>query len=327
MGESYYKYRQVTFNREGCLSDDSLNYVINPIQTSHYYLPTRERLNDPTEGVFRNQIENELHGFVRAITGVVDKEKLFKPVFESSAAMTAVVKTSGIFSLTKNDIDELMWAHYADSHRGIAIEYDIDLLTRFTPKAHLHTFNVKYDSEPPKLGWADVQNANAMQTMLGYKSPRWSYEKEFRVLVDNINGQMPHDYRAIKSITFGVNFPNDKCQMIIDLVHDKVAKFYKIEQIENSYKFIRVLYKDLGQKSFNRELHQIDWSLHLSNTPSTKKSQLISKIESVVALDPHYLELIQAEKSSIEPGKFSVQYMVEHGMGLSPSTQYTKVML
>lgn len=327
MAISYYKYRQVSFDKNGDLSKESLNYVINPIKTSHYYLPTRDRLNDPTEGVFNNQIQSELLGFMQGVPGLGERQELAEPIFEHARALSTAIDSSGIFSLTHNHTDELMWAHYADSHRGIAIEYDLDLLTRFTPRAHLHTFDVEYEKKPPKLGLRDINNSKVLQVMLGYKSPRWAYEEEFRVLVDNINGQIPHDYRAVKSITFGLNFPIEKRQVIIDLVSNKVTNFYEIKKIPNSYMFERVEYQKIASRAAKVDNPQIDWNFHLSGTTPSEKAALIEQVESIIKLDPHYLELIQAEKSSIQNGKYCIQYQTTHKMGLTVSTEYTKIYL
>jgi hypothetical protein len=327
MSELYFKYKQVTFDENGQLSKNSVNYVINPIQTSHYYLPTRDRLNDPSEGVFNNQLQKQLFGFMQGVTGLGERQELAEPVFERAKEVTAAINTSGIFSLTSNPTDELMWAHYADSHRGIAIEYDLELLTRFTPKSHLHTFDVEYEKGPPELGINNLASSNALQIMLGYKSPRWSYEEEYRVLVDNINGQIPHDFRAVKSVTFGLNFPADKRQMIIDLISCKVSEFFEIKNTPNSYIFERVPYKQVEEPCLSSNCPKIDWENHLAGVVQSEKESLIRNIESIIQTDPHYAELVHAEKSSIEVGKYCVQYLVTHELGLSTSTKYTKVLL
>jgi len=327
MSKLYFKYKQVTFDENGLLSDNSLNYVINPIITSHYYLPTRNLLNDPTEGVFNNQLQKQLFGFMQGVTGLGERQELSEPIFDRAREITNAINTSGIFSLTRNPTDELMWAHYADSHRGIAIEYDLDLLTRFTPKPHLHTFGVEYEKFPPEFGINNLASSEALRIMLGYKSPRWFYEEEYRVLVDNINGQMPHDFRAVKSLTFGLNFPKDKRQMIIDLISCKVSDFYEIKSIPNSYSFERVPYKKVEVPDLISNYPKIDWEDHLSGVEQSEKDNLIQSIENIIKTDPHYSELVHAEKSTIESGKYSVQYLVTHDLGLSTSTEYTKVLL
>jgi len=39
-------------------------------------------------------------------------------------------KKIGIFSLSKKYDDELLWAHYANSHKGFCIEYDLEILLK-----------------------------------------------------------------------------------------------------------------------------------------------------------------------------------------------------
>ncbi len=327
MGLSLYKYKEVNFDSDGQLSDETKKYVINPIQTSHFYLPTRKCLNDPTEGVFTNHIQRELNGYLQGVTALGERQDLLDPIYSSARAITQSLDTSGIFSLTSNHTDELMWAHYANSHTGIAIEYDLDLLTRFTPNHHLKVFDVSYEPLPPSLGLQSIINKNAMKIMFGYKSPRWKYEGECRVVVDNISGQMPHDYRAVKSITFGLRFPSEKRQEFIDLVKEKVPTFYQIVEVKDSYQFDRVMYQSLGNHKCELQSLDIDWEQHLAGIEGNERERLIETIESDLLSDPHYKGLVSAEVSSIEPQKIAVNYELSHGMDVHLATQYQKLMV
>ena len=304
-----------------------MNYVVKPIQTSHFYLPTRASLNDPTEGVFRNSLDTELKGYLQGVYGVGEQHDLMDKVYSSARQIVRNIDTSGIFSLTENPTDELMWAHYADSHQGIAIEYDLELLTRFVPNQHLHIFDVIYDKKTPLLGINSIASRNAMQVMFGYKSPRWHYEDECRVVTDNISGQMPHDYRAVKSITFGYRFPEEKRDMVIDLLKDRVQNFYRIVLNENSYTFTRETIKRLPNESSKVKL-DIAWDYHLAGFLHDDKLELIDRIENLLKLDPHYSQLISAEKSTIERDKVAVHYELGHeNFELQLSAEYQKVMV
>lgn len=327
MTKSLYKYKEFKFDKDGSVESSSLDYVIKPIQTSHFYLPTRNALNDPTEGVFRNALNSEIHGYLQGVYGIGERHDLIGNILDSAKGITQGLDTSGIFSLTGNHTDELMWAHYADSHKGIVIEYDLDLLTRFVPKNHLHIFDVAYNEKPPHLGMRNISSRNVMQVMLGYKSPRWDYEEECRIVTDNIHGQMPHDYRAVKSITFGYRFPKDQRDDVIELVKDRVKQFYEVILDENSYDFRRVLYKHFKSEATETKV-DVDWTYHLSGFSPDKRSALIDNIEGILKLDPHYSELTLAEKSTVVSGKVSVQYEVSHkSMDIHISNKYQKVMV
>ncbi|HHG3104734.1 TPA: DUF2971 domain-containing protein [Vibrio parahaemolyticus] len=327
MTKSVYKYKELKFDKNGSIESSSLDYVIKPIQTSHFYLPTRNALNDPTEGVFRNTLNSEIQSYLQGVYGIGERHDLIDNIFNSAKGITQGLDTSGIFSLTGNHTDELMWAHYADSHKGIVIEYDLDLLTRFVPKNHLHIFDVTYDKKPPHLGMRNISSRDAMQVMFGYKSPRWYYEDECRIVIDNIHGQIPHDYRAVKSITFGYRFPKDKRDGVIELVKDRVKQFYEVILDENSYDFRRVLYKHFDSEATESKV-DVDWTCHLSGFSQDARLALIDNIEDILKLDPHYSELTLAEKSTAVSGKVTVQYEVSHKfMDLQISNKFHKVMV
>ena len=50
-------------------------------------------------------------------------------------------------------------------------------------------------------------------------------------------------------------------------------------------------------------------------------------IENIFKADPHYVDLVHAEKTTMEHGKYCIQYRVKHDMGLIASTEYTKILL
>lgn len=71
--------------------------------------------------------------------------------------------TIGIYSLSKpkeNETfpcNELLWAHYANSHKGFCIEYDLDILL----KNHSSQFDIRnqihvvYKNERPEVSESD----------------------------------------------------------------------------------------------------------------------------------------------------------------------------
>lgn len=77
----------------------------------------------------------------------------------------------GVVSFTEAIDNLLMWSHYANSHRGMAVGFD--------PK---HEFfesldRVRYTTQRPDLH-NEFPNINAPE--LFFKSDQWSYEKEWR---------------------------------------------------------------------------------------------------------------------------------------------------
>jgi len=94
----------------------------------------------------------------------------------------ALNRNVGILSLTEVPDDLLMWAHYADSHRGILIGFD-----------ERHAFFNRRRSENDefyflrKVFYADIPPAPSILTIEGNamfvtKGTKWAYEREWRLL-------------------------------------------------------------------------------------------------------------------------------------------------
>ena len=87
---------------------------------------------------------------------------------------------TGVISLTETKRNLLMWSHYADSHKGMVIEFDIKHKFFNTPEVGNNfeglVHRVRYDRERPDdvKGWYE---------WFIYKSDEWIYEKEHRFLV------------------------------------------------------------------------------------------------------------------------------------------------
>lgn len=86
---------------------------------------------------------------------------------------------TGLISLTETKRNLLMWSHYADSHRGFVVEFDIKH-NFFNRKKQNNNYDGKihrvlYDRERP-------QHVNEFKEWFIYKSDEWIYEKEHRFL-------------------------------------------------------------------------------------------------------------------------------------------------
>lgn len=327
MSEHYFKYKALSLTPEGLLDNRSLKHVIGPIVDSYYYLPTREKLNDPNEGIFQNQIQKEISTFLQGITGTREKKVLTVPLNNLIRQVNQSTDNSGVFSLSMSVTDELMWAHYGSSHCGIAIEYNLDQLTRFSSSQHLHSFAVKYVDEPPNLDMRNLLSdaGESVRTMLGHKSPRWMYEEEYRVVLENINGKIPHDYRAVKSITFGLKVPGKVREKIYETTKHKVSKYYEICKMPGSYSLNRELLEAYSGNYPTGTPSGIDWRNHFEGLKDTEKAKVINMVEREIDNDPHFKELLLADKSSIDPSKAVLSYDSQHLLGLEAYTNNTKI--
>ena len=134
------------------------------------------------------------------------------------------------FSLSGTPLNELIWAHYGGSHYGFCIEYDIDKLIVFEP-LQLNCLDVEYSDSTPSITLSDLllsaNELQVLQKLLGTKSSRWEYESEMRVITTKA-GTHQYDYRAVKSIYFGLRCPETIRNQIMETLSGRGIVYRQI---------------------------------------------------------------------------------------------------
>lgn len=92
-------------------------------------------------------------------------------------------QSTGIICFSATAEDPVLWSHYADSHKGIAFEVDQHIEGEIE--------EVSYSENRPTLKyewlWDSRKSKEVLEilkTLFITKSKSWSYEKEWRVLID-----------------------------------------------------------------------------------------------------------------------------------------------
>ena len=86
----------------------------------------------------------------------------------------------GVLCLSEVCDDLLMWAHYADAHRGVCLVFNLNDSRRFPSRED--TLPVRYSKYRPSISPHDaVSFENALAIALSVKSEHWAYEKEWRL--------------------------------------------------------------------------------------------------------------------------------------------------
>lgn len=128
--------------------------------------------------------------------------------------------------------NELMWAHYADSHKGVCIKYHFpNSLTQLADGKDgvmCYFKDVSYSSQD--LHQYSGKDSINLYDAFFLKGEKWAYENELRLLLFDINGRPGfHSITAkncIESVYFGLKCPQehrDKIREILkDRIHEKV---------------------------------------------------------------------------------------------------------
>lgn len=212
-----YKYRA-----NSKMEADGTRLDINTLLSHQLYAAPLNSLNDPFEASVELPPDD-----IRGNEWVI--------------AVKQSIYSAGIFSLFKPSdgesfpSNELMWSHYADSHKGFCIEYDLDVLCPITSKTFdlISTANINYQSNRPVVTNRDNLDV-IIHKVFGTKSKAWEYENEIRLVFGN-SGLKPVPVNAIKAIYFGLRMDLKERKQIIEGLRNEVIDFFQIEQIGNTY--------------------------------------------------------------------------------------------
>lgn len=174
-----------------------------------------------------------------------------------------------IFSTSKECTNSLLWAHYANSHKGFCIGYEKTSIQNVTDNIH----DVSYCVKRPYI---DVNKPDELINLLYVKSKVWSYEKECRAVyslkdsdVSHFNKELYFDsnkdcnyiyklhghtqqknletLRSPKFITkecppneiyFGMNMTDKDKKRLFNISHKYNVKFYQVKYADITFEFI-----------------------------------------------------------------------------------------
>ena len=129
---------------------------------------------------------------------------------QTDEAVKSVKQMACIACFSETIRSVTMWSHYADSHKGFALEYDMstfrlkcqfcDKMKHCNQAAVCNIYPVVYDGKrydaTDFLAWFIVKGMGipmlnpdtfAASKCLLFKSPQWSYEREWRLVVSRLN--------------------------------------------------------------------------------------------------------------------------------------------
>lgn len=141
------------------------------------------------------------------------------PEYEKEAIKVAyteadtVRKTTGLLSLSSRADHMLLWGHYADSHKGIAL--------RFKPEKGDGYFEsacpVTYQRDRPKLNLVLESTVTLHRHGLLTKADYWSYEEEWRI-VKGVGSKGSHEFpmTSLDGIVLGAKISQDDERLVRD---------------------------------------------------------------------------------------------------------------
>lgn len=141
----------------------------------------------------------------------------------------------GVSCFSRNNSSLLMWSHYADSHRGICLEFDSQV------EPFSKSFEVTYKSKIPKINMDSLLNeeldSEFIKKLLSFKSIDWKHEDELRIFHQESNKSYVYPSNSLKAIYFGIRADQSDIEIVCSIIkaQNPNVKFYRMEKKELTF--------------------------------------------------------------------------------------------
>jgi len=180
-------------------------YAIQAIESQMLKVGSMAELNDPSD-------------CAPVITDLPERYDDF-PDLALRHIFSQVAESLGVLSFTVAIEDPVLWSHYGDSHRGVALGFDFPASEQPRP--------VRYSDDKPQISLWDIDTsvdaALTSSEVLFTKATSWKYEREHRKLI-RLTDCVP------RSGLYFYEFPKPtlKCVVIGDRCQPSKTYFYNL---------------------------------------------------------------------------------------------------
>ena len=198
---------------------------INPHQVlslinQELYFTAYHELNDPLECFFiHHEHENNLFGASLRQQNIIAR----------------------VCALTYQPESKLMYSHYADSHRGLCVEYGLNF-EDLSDENRMSYGNVSYSEKD------QIYNLNDLYLL---KNSDWRYEEEYRLVRFDNEAFFPCE---IKSITFGYRCPDEHRKIIYKISRRLNISYWELKQVGQTNDLARVEIDDLKKYQIENDM-------------------------------------------------------------------------
>lgn len=156
----------------------------------------------------------------------ITKNKLLKETLRIS------LETVGVFCLTELNDNLLMYSHYADSHKGMCLQFTFD-------EEHSKKLRKVVYSHDSTLVKINVFKREYTEHVIMNKSNIWEYEREWRFIHLFKKGTTDRFFSFppgfLTGIIFGCKTPSKDEEMLRSVMKSRAVKFYKAVQSDEFY--------------------------------------------------------------------------------------------
>lgn len=219
---------------------------LESLKNNQFYAAQPCMLNDPIEMIFYSEKATREIKILKLL--YANPKHSGDELDDALKNLEHIALKCGIFSLSQCHTNELLWAHYANSHQGFCIEYDLDLLVcaykRHGNKLDFFPIEIAYLAHPDEadLKFSILENndeKSLFKKFFGFKSKAWQYEQEIRI-VTNRFGSFSYPFRAVRAIYFGVKIMPEQITEVMSTLQGRDISYYQMTVQSNSFQLIAI---------------------------------------------------------------------------------------
>lgn len=187
------------------------------------YLSSRKDFNDPFDSLVPLERPKSCEDVAQFLARLgsdlpvpVDEGALEDWTSKAQTSVNLSMDRAGIYSLTDNPGHPLMWAHYASSHRGVA------LIFRHGIEGTFGAFPVRYQDDYP---CASVDRRGIDVYCALVKGNDWAYEGEWRIVESAKAGTWKEleNARIFDGVVLGARVTQHTADLVSDLARQRVG--------------------------------------------------------------------------------------------------------
>ncbi|WP_288956053.1 DUF2971 domain-containing protein [uncultured Polaribacter sp.] len=213
------------FKEKNIFQYGNSQFLKNVLENNTIGFSSLKEFNDPFESCYSynhyvKNVETAFQYVVEMNNGPIsDKVSRLRNLIENSLSKFKIT------CFSKTPYEPLMWAHYAEKHRGICYCFNKDegIFNMLKYKGK----QVTYSNLLPKIDYFDDRTTYEMikpqiESIILTKSEKWNYEKEFRYYTVSSENTHYFNPKSLQAVIIGCrNTCKEKTKKVIDFFNKK----------------------------------------------------------------------------------------------------------
>lgn len=224
------------------LDKASAEFTLKILSAQEAYFSTPDSFNDPFEFRPRLSLESTKEEFASYLDGLYKRKCPWLNRQQRKESVAAVLKDKsrnhqsgeaakvlsiameeirrrlcGVYCLSEDPTNILMWSHYADCHRGICLGFNGVETNPFFGRAQ----QVSYQEHYPVANLIKDHPGSYQDKVILTKASFWAYEREWRIIEhERGSGVYRFDKKDLKQVIFGVKTSRDDIEAVLNVLKD-----------------------------------------------------------------------------------------------------------